>query len=86
MSNIRTVLVEFKGGRTTADLRTAAFEGEGEGSSKDFSEITCWIACDLFHDGLRIPVKIIHVSLSFLLKKKSHNFQFLKSRREVKLK
>lgn len=51
----RTVLLGFSGGRTAADLRAAALRGEG--SSKDLSEITCWIAWDLFHEGRRIPVK-----------------------------
>jgi len=31
---------------------------EGVGSSKDLREMTCWIAWDLFQDGLRIPVQV----------------------------
>ena len=35
-------------------FRAPASESGGV-SRRVFSEITCWIACDLFHDGRRIP-------------------------------
>lgn len=32
-------------------------ESSSEGSRSALREMTCWIACDLFHEGLRIPVR-----------------------------
>ena len=42
-------------GRGMYNFFRAPASESGVVSRRVFSEITCWIACDLFHDGRRIP-------------------------------